>query len=132
MPYTVCAQQEFDSAIKNPQAKASLTSSLFTPTTVSTTGTEDINVMPAIKGISIMPNAGSKDIKVLYNSSESGSAVIIVSDENGKKLLTQTANITVGKNNIVINNFYTLKEGSYSIKLIGKDNTYSSSFIVWK
>ncbi len=129
---TVYAQNEFDTAIQNSGATSSTTRNLFTSAVTAGSSFSEPEMNPIKKGISMMPSAGSNNIKVHYNTTEAGEAVIVVLDENGKQLLTQNAVLTVGKNSIVINNFSTLNEGTYSIKLIGKDTTYTSSFIVWK
>lgn len=130
--YAVNAQSEFDTAIQSQQVKNITTNNLFTTISTDASSTEEATMMPGKKGISLMPSAGSKDIKVLYNTTEAGKVTIEVLDENGKKLLSQNTIISIGKNNIVINNFFALKEGNYIIQLVGKDITYTSSFIVWK
>ena len=130
--YTVNAQSEFDTAIQNQQVKNITTNNLFTTILTTASNTNEATIMPGKKGISLMPSAGSKNIKVLYNSTEAGSAIIEVLDNNGKKLLSQNTTLSIGKNNIVINNFFELNEGNYIIQLISKDTTYTSAFIVWK
>ena len=130
--YTVNAQDEFDTAIQNQQVKNITTNNLFTTILTTASNTNEATIMPGKKGISLMPSAGSKNIKVLYNSTEAGSAIIEVLDKNGKKLLSQNTTLSIGKNNIVINNFFELNEGNYIIQLISKDTTYTSAFIVWK
>ena len=130
--YAVNAQSEFDTAIQNQQVKNITSNNLFATTLIAAHNTDEATTMPVKTGITLMPNAGSKDIKVLYTTTEAGNAVIEVLDENGKKLLSQHTTISIGNNNIIINNFFELKEGKYVIQLVGKDNTYTSSFIVWK
>ncbi len=84
------------------------------------------------KGITIMPNAATNDVKIIYTADKSATGMVVVLDESGKKLLQQDASITVGKNSININDFHKLNEGTYTIQLISNNETYTSSFIIWK
>jgi hypothetical protein len=83
------------------------------------------------KGITIMPNAETKDIKVIFKADKEAKATIVVLDEAGKKVLNQDALLNSGNNNINVNNFHTLNEGTYTIQLISNNETYTSKFMIW-
>lgn len=84
------------------------------------------------KGITIMPNAATSDVKVIYTADKAATGLVVVLDETGKKVLQQNATITEGKNSININDFHKLSEGTYTIQLISNNETYTSSFMIWK
>ena len=75
--------------------------------------------------------AATNDVKISFNAPAVGDAVIMVLDENGKKVLQQTAKINIGNNSINIDNFHTLNEGNYTIQLINNNKTHSSKFLIW-
>ena len=79
-----------------------------------------------------MPNAATKDIKIILVNDKATEATIEVIDENGKKVLQQSAQLTAGNNNINIDNFQSLNEGTYTIKLISNNETQTSKFLFWK
>jgi hypothetical protein len=84
------------------------------------------------KGITIMPNASTNDVKVIFTTDKASKGAVVVLDETGKKVLQQQAVIVVGKNSINIDDFHKLNEGTYTIQLISNNQTYSSSFMIWK
>ncbi|MDN3659048.1 T9SS type A sorting domain-containing protein [Ferruginibacter paludis] len=84
------------------------------------------------KGITIMPNASTNDVKVIFTSDKAATGKVIVLDETGKKVLQQNATIAAGKNSINIDDFHKLNEGTYTIQLISNNETYTSSFMIWK
>jgi hypothetical protein len=102
------------------------------PTGSSLTVNKTIAVRIVKKRITIMPNAATNDVKIIYTADKAAKGIIIVLDESGKKLLQQDAAIIAGKNNININDFHKLNEGTYSIQLISDNETYTSSFMIWK
>lgn len=84
------------------------------------------------KGITIMPNASTNDVKVIFTSDKAATGKVVVLDETGKKVLQQNATIAAGKNSINIDDFHKLNEGTYTIQLISNNETYTSSFMIWK
>ncbi|WP_394767012.1 T9SS type A sorting domain-containing protein, partial [Ferruginibacter sp.] len=84
------------------------------------------------KGISIMPNGVTNDVKIVFKTAKAATGSIEVLDESGKKILQQNVSITAGNNNININDFHKLSEGTYTIQLISDNKTYSSTFMIWK
>ena len=102
-------------------------------TNISTSSaTDNIHHGDIKKGLTIMPNATTQDVKIIFKTDKAAAAKIIVSDENGKKVLQQDAQIVEGNNNINIDNFHTLNDGTYTIQLISNSETYTSSFMIWK
>ena len=82
--------------------------------------------------LTIMPDAATKDVKIIFKAAASGDAMITILDENGKKVLQQTTKIEEGNNNINIDNFHSLNEGNYTIQLINNNEAYSTKFLIWK
>lgn len=126
------AQGNFDTAIQSGSiASAEKVNSLFTDqnTTSAIVGTWQGTLK---KGITIMPNAATKDVKIIFKTDKVAAGTIIVLDENGKKVLHQDAQIAEGNNNINIDNFHTLNDGTYTIQLISNNETYTSTFMIWK
>ncbi|CAN5357775.1 hypothetical protein BH11BAC5_BH11BAC5_06430 [soil metagenome] len=84
------------------------------------------------KGITIMPNASTNDVKVIFTTDKATTGTVVVLDETGKKVLQQQATIVAGKNSINIDDFHKLNEGTYTIQLTSNNETYTSSFMIWK
>ena len=102
-------------------------------TTVRGNSVNHVQILPFLMNdLAVMPNAATKDIKIIFKSAASGNGVIEVLDENGKKVLQQTAKIEAGNNDINIDNFHSLNEGNYTIQLITSNETHSAKFLIWK
>lgn len=129
---SVIAQQNFDTAIQPAiNASTAKVNSLFTDQAIfSTTNNQSYRNLK--KGITIMPNAATHDVKIIFKTDKSAAAKIIVLDESGKNVLQQNAQIAEGDNNINIDNFHSLNDGTYTIQLISNNETYTSTFIIWK
>ena len=84
------------------------------------------------KAITILPEAGTKNIKIVFDSESPKAAAITVLDKDGKKVLHQATHLSAGMNAIDIINFSLLNEGSYSIQLNTNNKTYTSTIIIWK
>ncbi len=128
----VNAQQNLNIAI-HPAINASTgkVNTLFTDQTVfSTTNNSFYGNLK--KGMTITPNSATKDVKVIFRTDKSAEAKIIVLDESGKNVLQQDAQIAEGNNNINIDNFHSLNDGTYTIQLISNNKTYTSTFMIWK
>ena len=82
--------------------------------------------------MSIVSNRASGEAQVRFKSAQNGEAIITVVDESGKVLLKQSSKITTGINNIGITNLLTLNEGSYTVRLVTNNQTYSSRLLLWK
>jgi hypothetical protein len=129
---TVKAQTSSDIAIQQgTTASVYKTTSLLTEP-ATTLVSDNRSEGTAKKGLSIMPNAATKDIKIILVTGKAAEATIEVIDESGKKVLQQSAQLTAGNNNINIDNFHSLNEGTYTIKLISNNETQTSRFLFWK
>ncbi len=94
---------------------------------IQVTGNDDRN-----KDLSILPDRASGEMKVRFKAAKAGTATIEVADEAGKVVLKQAAQLTTGINNVPLVNSLKLNEGFYSVRLVTNNQTYSSSFLIWK
>lgn len=130
----VSAQSNFDTALQLPATvKTYQSQSLFAQQNIVTSETNtSYQAVLTIKGISVMPSKGTNSIKIVFNADKAADASITVRDENGKKVLSQMASLAMGNNNIIIDNFTSLKEGTYTIDMGSNNETYTSTFLLWK
>jgi len=130
----VSAQSNFDTASQPPVTVITYQSkNLFAEQNAVTGATNtSFQAAPAKKGILVMPAKGTNNIKIVFNADKAADAFITVRDEEGKKVLSQTASLSAGNNNIIIDNFTSLKEGSYTIDMGSNNETYTTTFLVWK
>lgn len=84
------------------------------------------------KGLTIVPNAKTGDVQVVFNTVKAGKATITIVNQDGKTVLTQKVELTAGKNNINVNNFSELEEGNYTVTLTSTEGNFSSPFLLWK
>ena len=82
--------------------------------------------------MSIVSNRASGEAQVRFKATQNGEAIITVLDEAGKILLKQSSKLSTGVNNIGITNLLTLNEGSYTVRLVTNNQTYSSRLLLWK
>jgi hypothetical protein len=126
------AQKNFDTALQSTAAvSATKVNSLFTEP-ASTLPTDNILQGTVKRDIIIMPNTATKDIKIVFTTDKAADATIVVLDENGKQVLHQDAKLSIGKNNLNIDNVRSLNEGTYTIQLISNNETHTSTFMMWK
>ncbi len=129
----VSAQSNFNTISQPPVTIITYQSkSLFAQ---QNTVTGDINTSfqaSAKKAIVVTPAKGTNNIKIVFNADKASNAIITVLDEEGKKVLSQTAWLIEGNNNIIIDNFTSLKEGTYTIEMANNNETYTSTFLLWK
>ena len=130
----VSAQSNFDTASQPPVTVITYQSkNLFAEQNTVTGATNtSFQAAPAKKGILVMPAKGTNNIKIVFNADKAADAFITVRDEEGKKVLSQTASLAIGNNNIIIDNFTSLKEGTYTIDMGSNNETYTTTFLVWK
>jgi hypothetical protein len=83
-------------------------------------------------GLIITPNPATGDALIHFNALKQSSAIIEILDESGKVIMTQQTELYTGKNKININQFISLVEGSYTIRLVTNSKTYSTNFLMWK
>ena len=129
---SVNAQKSTDVAVQQSAVASEYkTSTLVTEPTATNVSDNKLRGT-AKKGLSIMPNAATQDIKIIFSIYQAANAKIEVIDENGKKVLGQSAILTAGTNSINIDNFHSLNEGTYTIQLISNNETQTSKFLYWK
>jgi len=128
----VKAQTASDVAIQQSTTKTVYKTAGLLTEPVTTSISDNKSAGTAKKGLSIMPNAATKDIKIVLVKDKAMEATIEVIDENGKKVLQQSTQLTAGNNNINIDNFHSLNEGTYTIKLVSNNETQTSKFLFWK
>ena len=131
---TVSAQPNIDTAEQTPVTVITYhAKSLFAQqNNVEGASNTSFQTAPAKKGIWVLPAKGTKNIKVVFNADKAADALITVLDEEGKKVLSQKASLAEGNNNIIIDNFTSLKEGTYTIDMDSNNETYTSTFLLWK
>jgi Secretion system C-terminal sorting domain len=83
-------------------------------------------------GIAISPNPTANVAQLRLDAVKNGTASITVTDATGRVVLTQTALIAVGSNNISINNLYKLSEGIYNIRVSTGDEVYTERLMIKK
>ena len=129
---SVSAQRSFDTAIQKNSVSSDnkINNTPSEPTVLS--ANIDNNRFIDKKGISIMPNAATNDVKIIFKTANATTGSIAVLDESGKNILQQNTLITAGNNNININDFHKLSEGTYTVQLLSDHKTYFSTFMVWK
>ena len=130
----VSAQSNFDTASQPPVTAITYQSkNLFAEhNTVTGATNTSFQAAPTKKGILVMPAKGTNNIKIVFNADKAADAIITVRDVEGKKVLSQTASLATGSNNIIIDNFTSLKEGTYTIDMGSNNETYTSTFLLWK
>jgi Secretion system C-terminal sorting domain len=83
-------------------------------------------------GIAISPNPAANAAQLRLDAVKSGAASITVTDATGRVVLTQTAMIAAGSNNISLNNLYKLNEGIYNIRVSTGDEVYTERLMIKK
>ncbi len=129
---SVKAQKNADIAVQQSTVASEFkTNSLVTEPTATFVSDNKLQGT-AKKGLSIMPNAATGDIKIIFSTFQTADAKIEVIDEKGKKILGQSAALTAGTNSINVDNFHSLNEGTYTIQLTSNNETHTSKFLYWK
>jgi hypothetical protein len=82
--------------------------------------------------MAISPNPTANAAQLRLDAVKSGAASITVSDAAGRIVLTQTAMIAAGSNNISLNNLYKLNEGIYNIRVSTGDEVYTERLMIKK
>ena len=80
-------------------------------------------------GMKIAPNAKTATIEVRLTSKKVTDAKIVITDEAGKVVSTQTAKLVNGENAIALVDVSKLEEGSYTVTLTSGDETVTTKFV---
>jgi Secretion system C-terminal sorting domain len=83
-------------------------------------------------GIAISPNPTANAAQPRPDAVKNGAASITITDAAGRIVLTQTAMIAPGSNNISLNNLYKLNEGIYNIRVSTGEEVYSERLMIKK
>ena len=84
------------------------------------------------KTISIGTNRASGEMLLRFTANRSGKASISVLNATGEIVLQQTDQVTNSNNTIPLKNATQLPEGSYTVRLIVNNDTYSTRLLIWK
>ncbi|HMN33596.1 MAG TPA: SdrD B-like domain-containing protein [Chitinophagaceae bacterium] len=71
----------------------------------------------------IYPSPFQDDLTISYNASENSELSIEITDFSGKVVSRKSADVTIGQNNILINNLGNLAKGIYNIKVTDINTT---------
>jgi len=82
--------------------------------------------------IRIESNRKSGDMQLRFTTDKEGEAIITILNEAGKIVLQQTNQVASCINIIPLINAISLAEGSYTVRIISNDETYSTRFLIWK
>jgi hypothetical protein len=83
-------------------------------------------------GMAISPNPTANAAQLKLDVVKSGIASITITDATGRVVLTQTANIAAGTNNIAINNLYQLNSGIYNVRVIANEEVHTERLVIKK
>ncbi len=84
------------------------------------------------KAISIGSNRASGNMQLRFTADKAGEANITILNKSGKIVLQQTNEVTNSLNTIPLTSATGLAEGSYTVRLISNNETYTTRFLIWK
>ena len=84
------------------------------------------------KEIKIVSNRASGDLQLRFTADKAEKVTIKILDNAGQMVLKQTSEVKNNVNNIPLKNALDLAEGQYTVYLISSDETFSTSFLIWK
>jgi len=82
--------------------------------------------------ITIGSSRASGDMHLRFNSKKAGNASISILDEAGKIVLQQSNQVANSENIIPLKNVTKLGEGTYTVRLVLNNQSYTSGFLIWK
>ena len=85
-----------------------------------------------IDAIKIAPNAKTSTIEVKVSSKKATQATIVITNENGKVVSTQTIKLINGENIVALVDVAKLAEGSFKITLTAGSEVMTTKFMNWK
>ncbi|MEP7142956.1 MAG: T9SS type A sorting domain-containing protein [Ferruginibacter sp.] len=77
-------------------------------------------------------NRESGDMQLYFTAEKEGDAIITILNKSGEIVLQQTNRLTNSNNIIPLKNATALTEGSYTLRLLSNNETYTARFLVWK
>ncbi|MBC7889168.1 MAG: T9SS type A sorting domain-containing protein [Ferruginibacter sp.] len=84
------------------------------------------------KEISIGTNRASGEMLLRFTAHKEGAASITIINESGKIVWQQTNQVRSSINIIPLKNAILLSEGSYTVRLIVNNETYTKGLLIWK
>lgn len=84
------------------------------------------------KEIKIVSSRASGDMQLRFSADKAETVTIKILNDAGQLVLKQVNNVTVSINNIPLKNALELAEGQYTVFLISGNETFSTSFLIWK
>ena len=84
------------------------------------------------KEIKIVSNRASGDMQLRFTADKAEKVIIKILDNAGQMVLKQTSEVKNNVNNIPLKNALNLAEGQYTVYLISGEETFSTSFLIWK
>ena len=84
------------------------------------------------KEIKIVSNRASGDMQLRFTADKAEKVTIKILNNTGKMVLEQTSEVKNSVNNISLKNALNLAEGQYTVFLISSDETFSTSFLIFK
>lgn len=83
-------------------------------------------------GIKIAPNAKTATIELRLVAKKSNEAKIVITNEAGKVINTQTVKLVSGENAIALIDVSTLEEGNFTVSLTTGKDVKTTKFTNWK
>jgi hypothetical protein len=71
----------------------------------------------AVKGLLAFPNPYNSSYNVVFNAATEGTAIIEMTDIQGRIITRQTSVVTIGENEIPVNNASAVNAGFYFVRL---------------
>lgn len=84
------------------------------------------------KELSIGSNRASGGMLLRFNAPKAGEVSITILNESGKIVSQQSNHVTKSINTILLKNATGLSEGSYQVQLFSNNETYTTSFFIFK
>ena len=82
--------------------------------------------------IKIVSNRATGDMQLRFTATHAGKVTIKILNEAGEMVLKQTNVVSNSINNIRLKNALDLAEGMYSVHVFSMNESYTTSFIIWK
>jgi methionine-rich copper-binding protein CopC len=84
------------------------------------------------KEITIGANRESGEMQLHFTADKAGAASITIFNESGDPVLQQTEQVKNSFNTLPLKNATRLKEGTYTVRIILNNETYTTRFMIWK
>ncbi len=82
--------------------------------------------------ITVSSNRATGDMLLYIVAEKAGEATISLVNESGSTVLQQTNKVTKSKNVISLKDIQALAEGTYTVRMVLHNQTFSTTFMIWK